>query len=307
MKLGRDWAQGGIGAALATVAVVAIYEGRAHLARSARDVRAEGGEARREAVEDPVSDRQIGRLELPLRGSNAIPKASVSDSAATEGRVAGQLEQVRGKLADVEREKRDLEAQLRTLEGALAQQPERPRGFEPEEFELDREDWKVLAGESRIKYRIPCPLPPERVGKFVEPGLEELGLSPDDHQTLTQAHRRSNARVWAVLQPLCLKIMPGANVDLLGPRTCLDAIERAAMTHDPKAYWAVRRQVGEVHAGMRPPPEMGASRDPLFDVYMALTGEAQLFEADLSESFGPEEAQRIWHTMRCAEAVGVKM
>jgi hypothetical protein len=100
---------------------------------------------------------------------------------------------------------------------------------------------------------------------------------------------------------------PAANVDLLGPRSCLNMLEQAAMSNDPKAYWGVRRQVGEVHPGMRAPPEAGPSRDPLFDVYMALTSEAQLFEADLAQSFGPEEAERIWQAMRCTESVGVKL
>jgi hypothetical protein len=37
---------------------------------------------------------------------------------------------------------------------------------------------------------------------------------------------------------------------------------------------------------------------------MALTAEGELFEADLAESFGPEEAQYIWHSFPCSSYTG---
>jgi hypothetical protein len=130
--------------------------------------------------------------------------------------------------------------------------------------------------------------------------LDELGLSPDDGESLTAAHRRSNGRIWATLRPLCMNVVGNADVvDLLGAMSCLRLIEQKSSKSDIMAPTNARRQVAEVHAGIRPPPEDGQPQDPVFEAYMALTSEAGLFESDLAESFGPEEAKRISQSMPC--------
>jgi hypothetical protein len=47
-----------------------------------------------------------------------------------------------------------------------------------------------------------------------------------------------------------------------------------------------------VRAGLRPEPRE-KPQHPIFENLMAVTGEMKRFEADLAESFGPEEAKRI--------------
>jgi hypothetical protein len=163
----------------------------------------------------------------------------------------------------------------------------------------------VLAGQSRIKYRIPCALPPESLGKLAQPELDELGLSPGDREILTAAHRRSNARIWGVVRPHCLKIVGDGNVERLGTRGCLNLMRREGMADAP-AFWRVRRQVGEVRAGVLQPDQASERQHPLFEVYMALTSEAERFEADLAQSLGPDDARSIWRTLRCVETAGVQ-
>jgi hypothetical protein len=283
------------------VAVVTFYESKADLAQV--DPGAERGAtlARLPAGDEGPASPPLSRVELPLTASADLATASPAGGATASTRVSSQLEQVKGKLAEIQREKRDLEAQLRSLESELVQRPRSAPAGEAYEFELDRDDWKELAAQARIKYRIPCALPAESSYAIPQDQLDELGLSPDDGKTLLEAHRRSNARVWATLRPLCLKAVGDETVvDLLGRSNCMGVIERAVTKTDFAAATDTRRQVGEVHAGTGSPPEAGQAT-PLFQALMALTSEARHFEADLAENFGPEDAQRIVQSMHCAD------
>ncbi|HKO93547.1 MAG TPA: hypothetical protein VJU61_20475 [Polyangiaceae bacterium] len=169
------------------------------------------------------------------------------------------------------------------------------------EYALTRDDWKQLAKEGRVRFRIPCPAALDSAWKLPQQELDELGLSPEEGETLAQLQRRSNVRVWDTLRPLCLKIVDKAEVvELLGMMSCQKLIEEVATRSDPAAVTEARRQVAEVHAGLRSPPAAGQPRHPVFEALLALSSEGARFEADLAESFGPEEARRIWRSMRCA-------
>jgi hypothetical protein len=54
-----------------------------------------------------------------------------------------------------------------------------------------------------------------------------------------------------------------------------------------------RRQVAEVNAGLRPPPEASQPQHPVFEALPGMSTEAQRFEAELADSFGPDEAKRV--------------
>jgi hypothetical protein len=297
----RDWILALGGPALAAVVVISIYEGKAPLAPIGESSESRGrdyGSARSPGEIVPEGDHGVSGAERQLTGSRELQKASESGAAPEDEEVARQLDGVKAKLAGVQREKRDLEAQLRTLEKELDQRPGAPGG-DVDEFDLDPEDWKTLAAEGRIKYRIPCLLPAESSSAFPPEELDELGLAPDDGPTLNEARRRSNARVWSTVRPLCMEAVGDPEVaDLLGASNCLRLIEKTAMKADAMAASEARRQVGEVHAGMRQPPQTGDAPHPVFQAYMAVTSEAQRFEADLAESFGPDEAKRIARSMR---------
>lgn len=256
----------------------------------------------------PANEEGVGTTAWALKGSpragGASAAASSAGGASADVPIAVQAERLRGKLAEVLRERRDLETQLQTLESELARSAEIPPTGDPRDFDLDREDWKALAAEGRIKYRIPCMMPGDSAYTTPPADLDALGLSPDDGQALTEAHRRSNARVWGEVRPLCLQAVGKADVvDLLGLSSCLRLIETAASNEDVMAAADARRRVAEVHAGMTPPPREGEPQSPLFTALMAVTSEAQRFQADLAESFGPEEAKRIADSMRCVATV----
>jgi hypothetical protein len=298
MKIG-DWALVAGGAALVMAAVVGIYDGNPGSADAKPKAERGAAEAQPAAGKDQDDERVLGSQEMPLTGSSTAAQSRAASPAPSELRIANQLALVNGKLEAAQREKRDLEAQLRGVKEELAQSAESAAVAANDEFDLDRDDWKKLAADGRIKYRIPCFLPPEYTTPQAE--LDNLGLSPEDGRTLTEAHRRSNGRIWATVRPLCMKAVDDASVvDLLGTMSCLRIIEQKAAAADHLAIGNAKRQVAEVHAGVRPAPRAGEPRSPLFDAYLALSSEGQLFEQDLAESFGPEEGKRIAQSLSCS-------
>jgi hypothetical protein len=285
---------------LATLVLVTVHAGKARWAGAEPSVERGAAQAG-PPVGNPPEPGGIETTELPLTGSPSTAKASPGQQTPTERRIASQLAVVNAKLETVQREKRELEQQLRGMKEEIAQSADTEAAPERDEFDLDREDWKKLAAEGRIKYRIPCIVQPE-LGYTTSPAqLDHLGLSPDDGKILDEAHRRSNARIWATVRPLCLKSVKDASVvDLLGAMGCVRIIQQVATASDRMAIADAQRQVAEVHAGLRPAPEAGKSPSPLFDVDMALTSEGQLFEADLAESVGPEDAKRLAQSLSCS-------
>lgn len=301
------------GAAFATVATIGVYEGRDAGAthRGAEHALAIAGEHDGSAQSGRVSPTALG---LPATGSSGSPEtAAVTASASGAATGAeGSRERLEEQLARARKEKGDLATRVRKLESAVERHSDEttpepstrePAGAGPhgaDELDLDREDWKKLAAEGRVKYRIPCLLPPGSPWSPSESALNELGLSPGDGEAIAEAHRRSNARIWDVVRPLCEGVLgdPGT-VDLLGGPGCLRLIRQFSDAKDPAASREAQRQVAEVQAGLRPRPAPGEPLDPMFRTFMALTDEGRLFEADLAESFGPEDAKRIARSNRC--------
>lgn len=254
----------------------------------------------------PARERGAEEVVRTLKSSNAGSDRQASSGPSAERADAAMKKPPpdRVRAAKLLKEKRELEAELHTLETELQRVSGLPATGDPRDFDLSPEDWKELAAEGRVKYRVPCLLPAE--GSYTVPPneLDALGLSPDDGRALNEAHRRSNARVWSTVRPLCLQAVGSPEVvELLGPSKCIDVIDKAAVKADFMATADARRMVAEVHAGLRPPPKEGEPQHPVFASLMAMTSESERFQADLAESFGPEEAKRIADGMRCVATV----
>lgn len=297
MKEIKWWAGGA--AMLAAATVVALYETGTLVAQAEHRVGKEENAPRQQ-----TSKRQEPGARAAA-SDGAQPGAAIvgAGEARIEGQsaVGKQLEEVTLKLQSVQRERESLQREKRALETEL-------RDLENDAAERDRyaydpspEQWKELAARGRVKYRMPCLMPQESAWKVAPAELDKLGLSLEDGETLGEAHARSNARVWSVLRPLCVDIVHDPDVvALLGPTNCLTLIEKVSSRSDLAATQEARRQVAEVHAGTRAAPAPGEPQHPLFESLLAVSSEGRRFEADLAESFGPEEAQRIWRSMSCA-------
>jgi ferric-dicitrate binding protein FerR (iron transport regulator) len=280
----------------AAVAMVTVYEGKVRLTHAEHSLELRAGESGKLDAEGvhAVDERQAWALARPgARGGSGASGAQTADVAS-----------LRSKVAELERERLDLEQQLRTLENGLAEVSEtapsngrQKNGLEPHDFDLDQADWKALAAQGRVHYLVPCMSPKGQTWVPDERALSALSLSPEDGQLLAEAYRRSNERLWATVRPLCVKAIGNeAIVDLLGGTTCMQIVQSTARADDPQAADDAFRRVAEVRAGLQPAPDPAKPQHPVFEGLWAMTGEMARFEADLIDSFGPDEAKRLaWH------------
>jgi hypothetical protein len=274
-------------------AIVSVYEGKVRLMHGEDSLELRAGESGQIDAEGsrPIGERQLWELSRPA-GSGAAARSGAEHTP--------DLASLRSQLAGLESEKHDLEQQVRTLEGGLVEASEAtprkgPKGrMDPHDFDLDQADWKALAAEGRVNYLVPCLSPKGQAWSPDERALSNLSLSPEDGQLLAEAYRRSNDRLWATVRPLCVKAVGSeAVVDLLEGITCMQIVTSMARAADRQAADDAFRRVAEVRAGLQPMPDPAEPQHPVFAGLWAMTGEMDRFEADLTESFGPDEAKRL--------------
>lgn len=237
-----------------------------------------------------------------LAASSAVRnRADSRTNSGTGPSNRGLIEAANRTIAKIQSEKTQLQNKVQELEEDAVQLEEssvEPKGAR---YDLSEDDWKELVVEGKIKYRMPCLRSWDPPSSMSPASMDRLSIGPDAAATVTEAHRRSNARIWAAVRPLCLEAIGDESVvELLGPLSCRRLVEKLAYKNDPLGALDERGLVAEVHAGLRSPPEPGEPQSPIFTLYMAMTSESSLFESELAESFGPQEARRIWHSMSCA-------
>jgi hypothetical protein len=222
----------------------------------------------------------------------ALSDATPPSLANANENLASDIVDLNRKLKSLEKEKTKLEDQLKNAEAEAAKRSDAGPPRNRNEFDLDQADWAELAEQGTVKYRMPC-LRPEG-WKLTDEKVNELGLAPDDREAIRAAYQRSYDRVWKALRPLCIKAVGNEQaVDVLGPDTCIHVIVDVAHKRDKDAADEAMRQLGEVRAGLRPAPAPGTPTHPTFETFWTMTGELGRFEADLAQTFGPEDAHRL--------------
>lgn len=284
VKLKKEVALAAGSAAIAALAVVTVYEGKVRLSHAKGKVDLAAGESG--ALDENGARRADGEAL-----SSAEAAVGEKGLAKANDELAKDIADLNRKIRGAEKAKEKLEGELLTAQTELAKRTDggAPRGRH--EFDLDETDWKTLAEEGTVKFRVPClrSTPWKADGDV----MDKLGLSPDDASTLSDAYKRSNDRVWAVIRPLCVKAIGNADVvDSLGPDTCTHVVVDMARKQNSEAASEAMRLVAEARAGLKPAPAAGRE-GAVFETFWALTGEMSRFESDLAQSFGPEEAKRI--------------
>jgi hypothetical protein len=278
------------GAALGAVAIVVVYEGRVQLSQAGEVVAIGAGQV------GQLSERGAQRLDL---GAPEVEQARLRASDPSRGlvNVRSQDEEAlrqgiaaaNEKLQALEVEKGSLAGRLERAQAELA----RRSGAEPrgrDDFDLDPEDWKELAAKGSVKYRLPCQLEGGWTPSAAQ--LDALGLAPDDAETIRGAYERSRQRVWSVVGRLCEEAVGAPEVvDSVSTDTCTHIVMDVARSKDEASTKAALHAVAEVRAGLREPP--AEPHHPVYDLFYTLSGESHALEADLAESFGPDEAKRI--------------
>jgi len=177
-----------------------------------------------------------------------------------------------------------LEASNRQLEAYDAQQ----RSFAPREFDLGPEDWRRLGRQGTLKLRIPCPVSPG--DDLTRAQLDSLGLAPEDGALVAAAFQHSAERVWAAIGPLCAQVLRSTpeRAAARGPNLCRRLILSDA-ARKGTALPAFRHAAAYL-AGDAPEP---SKPSPVEALVLELAQEQDRLKAELAESFGPEEADRL--------------
>jgi hypothetical protein len=277
-------------AALGALAVVTVYEGKVKLSQANQELVLGAGKAGRL---DANGAHALGEEELDAaEAAVSLSPKDRGDYAAANDELARDIAELNRRLRGVETQKTQLEQQLLQARERLAAATDGAAPRTRNDFDLNQEDWAELAKDGTVKFRVPC----LRTESW-KPGLQtldQLGLAPGDGPALAEAYKKSNQRMWSTIRPLCIAAIGKADVvDTLGPDTCMHVVVDIARKQDSEAASEAMRQVAEVRAGLRPAPAPGARMHPVMEIFLAATGEQGRFEADLMESFGPEEAHRL--------------
>jgi len=164
--------------------------------------------------------------------------------------------------------------------------------------EPTQEDWERMAQLGSVRVRMPClrdkPWTPSTRT------LDRLGLAPQDATVIRDAYEHSNKRMADQIKPLCAKVLGSAEAaDRVGPKACSDAILSGAKRADPEGTQKSIVRVAEANAGKG---DGKAADAPVEQLLLAMTKETKLFEAELAQKLGPEEAKRIaWAPELCAD------
>lgn len=284
----RELLAGAAGAAASALVMVGVYEGGVRVTHAGEAVTLAAGEAV-VVGEDGVEEK--GDLAEVDSQFNRAKSARVgSDSGA----LAGQVKDLTARITELDNKKKGLEDKLKFAENKLSalEGGTDAKKLDHDEFDLDENDWRELAKDGTIKYQVPCIR--DEAWRPDADDLDKIGLAPDDADAIGAAYARSSERVKKAILPICAEMVGGAELaDLIGPGDCAHVISSLARRQDKDAAEQARLHVSEIRAGLRPAPAPTDKVHPVLATFLALTGEASQFEADLATEFGPEEAKRI--------------
>lgn len=286
----RDVKAGTIGAALSALAFIAVYEGKVAVSHASGRVDLRAGESAQSGADGVKRLGPDGEKAFEASAATAAENDDPLDRANRN--LVKQVGEYRSRLESVVAEKSELEAKLKRSEEQLAAGRDGSAPWKSE-FDLSNDDWKELAKDGTIKYKMPCESSRAKEVYTAE-RLSAAGLTPEEGAALKDAHARSNERVWSELKPLCARAVGSADVaEKIGVNTCIHLVLDIENARDGAATMEARKLVGEIRAGLKPMPRSEDNSNPVLKLFLATTGEMPKFERDLAQTFGPEEAHRI--------------
>lgn len=290
----RDLKVGATSAALSALAFVAVYEGKVAVSHASERVELGAGQTATAGGHDGLK-RTNGESAHDIEAALATAEASDDDPQVAANRnLVRQIGEYRHRLDTLSNEKSDLEVKLKKSEDALSASKDGAPVKLRHEFDVDQEEWRELAKNGTIKYRVPC-IDAKGDGWSPSPQkLDQLGLAPQDGAVLNAAYKHSSDRLWAVIKPLCAAAVGSAEVAArIGPDTCVHLVLDTETEKDHDATDKARKLVGQIRAGEVPMPAPSAELHPVTKIFLALTGASKDLETELARSYGPEDAHRI--------------
>jgi ferric-dicitrate binding protein FerR (iron transport regulator) len=287
----RDVKSGVIGAALSALAFVAVYEGKVAVSHASEHADLGAGEAAQLGAGGVTKSGALGAGEKSFDAKAAANAAGDVPLAQANVNLVAQVSEYRARLEAIAAQKIALEQTLKNTEQKLASQSDGGRPPKTE-FDLGPEDWKELAKDGTIKFMVPCSRESSWLPK--PDTLQKLALAPQDGPVLQSAYKQSNARQWAIIRPLCAQeVGSEKTADRIGLDTCIHLVLDSSRGKDLEAGNEAMRQVGEVRAGLRAEVDPSLQGSPVVKMFFALTAERKLFESELAQSLGPDEAHRV--------------
>lgn len=272
----------GVTGAAVGFAAAALWLGEVTTAPATEAAAASGRSTTKRENGERANATDVRELRPKVESAATVPPKS-APAAANDPKLSAALEEARSHEREVQKELGQSRKRIAELERELGVERKR------DQFDLTPDDWRDLAAKGVVKYRVPCANVPQSY--LSDAGIERLGLAPDDREVLAKAYQNSAARLRKQLLPLCAKALDN-RIDLaeaVGVDSCTRILISTAKLRGEN-QGASARKVAAVMAG-----DMAVGEDfTMTDIaLLALTQEGAHFEAELAESFGPEEAHRI--------------
>ena len=290
----RDIKVGTLAAAIASAAVVTVYEGKVRLSHAKGEVTLDAGESGKLSSAG-VRKLDAKEAEKEARSLEQAGEKKGTSFAKANDQLAADIATLNRKLGSLENEKGKLQKDLLEAQTELAKRTDQTPPRDRDDFDLDQSDWQNLAKSGTIKYRMPC----QRKEGFTPSaeGLNKLGLAPQDAEPIREAYAKSYQRLWPKIRAVCGEALGNPELaDALGPDSCVHVTMNIARKKDSKGAREAAYALTDQRAGIAEPSKkiQGHMVYRLFD---ALTSEMPAFEQDLTASLGPENAKLVAYEM----------
>ncbi|MCC6748191.1 MAG: FecR domain-containing protein [Deltaproteobacteria bacterium] len=267
------------GAALATVVVVSVYEGKVLTASPRGSLRLAAGE--------------VGKLDGTRAPERLDGEAAAINNAARGGATAGVrrndappgslVEQHQRLAGEAER----LRAQVKTLEGQL-QQAKGPGKDPYRAFDLSKEELVGMAKKCELRWDTP-PLGAEP-STASEETVRELGLTDQEKAAVNQVFAGNHRRTLQDLRKLYVEVTGDAKgSDTLSPRALMEEIDDKSTKQELKQVF---QKLARERAGLQAPPAELSGTTALERLYRLLTSMGDRVERELGGQIGPDLARR---------------
>lgn len=274
----QTWIGGAMGAALAAIVVIAVYEG------GVRVVNARGRAEARAGERIVMGAGAAPRLEPGAAGPVAAIEPPPSGSA-TVAELLRRDQSHRGEIALLRARVRALESPPDAPEGGVGSAH---RQGNKKVFDLSQDELAAMAKACEIRFDVP--------GYGVEPRLmdarlaQATNLSDADRAVYDQTVRQENDRYMAALRALYQEL--GGDGDNLDARALFMEILHKSPSAD---YEAARKQLAEERAGMTAPPADAPGHDrSVVERLLRLQGSAgSSLEQLLAAQLGADKAHQI--------------
>ncbi|MBZ0236489.1 MAG: hypothetical protein K8M05_29450, partial [Deltaproteobacteria bacterium] len=274
------------GAAIATAAVVTVYEGKVLVASPSGQAEVKAGEKVTLDGAPPVPSTVAGPT---VAVADLVPAEPAPTITREELLVRDQAQ--REQIAALTGRLKELEGAIAAGGGAVRRKGPGGPGGDEDWLNPSKEDLLALARQCGVKVDIPPVMRGEQGMRIGPETAEELGLTAGEAATVNQT--------FADLTKSWEKRVRAWYVDATGDQQGADQLSAQSMAQEledkalPGEQETLRKRISQERAGLVPPPA-DTSRLSAFERYFrAWVGLGDEAERLLAEKIGPERAHKI--------------